>query len=534
MLLGNQKEKGQEQNWCVILNAVSSAIDKKRMAQKMSEAFGLASDESADLVNSTPIILLDHLTKSMATKIKQYFHDIHAEFLLTNDVLRKRKYYRTVWPEPPSLSFLHQWEPSKTVADDDEALSPDQALDEIRSIREDADTSSKETYSKHNGQKNLTAEIERWKKEYFTLHEELDRLRHEIQSQPVHSPASVQESKDSQRVAPQEMEIKELKDLLSHADEKYDALKEEYGEARGIFEKKIVSQDKDTRSWQQKIKEKEDQIHVLNSEKQSRQDSLMEKENTFVRIQDESKGSDSDLIRKEVSEWKARAIESDKKYEALDREKSSLRVRIAEQTQEMTQWKERYAAVTHELQQTRKTHEMRDATQTNFEKRRSDLDNNQISMMNELEARSQKSRDWEMQFLQLEKKLAELRVTCENQEKLISTHWHHLESKEKELEGARIKLKKAQGQLEEQETDFRKSRVEERLVQNQNRLHELIEKQKSIESTIRSGEEAIRRNLTSQEHVEQAIMKDKQERAQMFGTVREDPPHQEPKSPSHD
>jgi len=71
MLLGSRKSQNQEQNWCVVLNAIQSEIDKKRIAKKMSETFSLSLEEANDLVSSTPIILLDNLSRSMAAKVKQ-------------------------------------------------------------------------------------------------------------------------------------------------------------------------------------------------------------------------------------------------------------------------------------------------------------------------------------------------------------------------------------------------------------------------------------------------------------------------------
>ena len=106
MLLGNKKNQENEQNWCLVLNPLPSEIDKRKVAHKISEVFSLSLEEATDLVSNTPIILLDNLTRPMAVKVKDYFRSTGAEMFLTNDVFLKRKCYRTVWPEPPNLSFL--------------------------------------------------------------------------------------------------------------------------------------------------------------------------------------------------------------------------------------------------------------------------------------------------------------------------------------------------------------------------------------------------------------------------------------------
>ena len=63
-----------------------------------------------------------------------------AEFVVTNDGLFKRRCYRTVWPEPPSLSFLFDLsdeDEEKIEKAEDEKLDQADALREIRSWKED-------------------------------------------------------------------------------------------------------------------------------------------------------------------------------------------------------------------------------------------------------------------------------------------------------------------------------------------------------------------------------------------------------------
>ena len=124
MLLGNKKKQGEEQNWCIVLNPLRNEIDKKRVARAISDVFSLSTEEAVDLVSNTPIILLDNLTRNVAAKVKEYFRSAGAEIVLTNDIFYKRKCYRTVWPEPPNLSFLHNWDPMKAPVQKEEILNP--------------------------------------------------------------------------------------------------------------------------------------------------------------------------------------------------------------------------------------------------------------------------------------------------------------------------------------------------------------------------------------------------------------------------
>src|SRR5687767_8826326 len=99
MLLRNRKTQKDEQNWCIILSPLRNEIDKKKVSQKITEVFSLTPDEATDLVANTPIILLDNLSHSIATKLRDFFKTAGADLVLTNDVFQKRKCYRTVWPE---------------------------------------------------------------------------------------------------------------------------------------------------------------------------------------------------------------------------------------------------------------------------------------------------------------------------------------------------------------------------------------------------------------------------------------------------
>ena len=72
MLLRHKKIQGEEQNWCVILSAITSELEKKRVAEKISHVFSLSPEESSDLVSNTPIIVLDNLTRSIALKLRDF------------------------------------------------------------------------------------------------------------------------------------------------------------------------------------------------------------------------------------------------------------------------------------------------------------------------------------------------------------------------------------------------------------------------------------------------------------------------------
>ncbi|HTL47478.1 MAG TPA: hypothetical protein VL688_05385 [Verrucomicrobiae bacterium] len=215
------------------------------MARTISEVFSLSPEEASDLVSNTPIILLDNLTRSLAAKVKEYFRGAGAEIILTNDIFYKRKCYRTVWPDPPNLSFLHKLQQEEKAGEKEEALPAEEALQEIRSLQtEPPPVPRHEPEAPRMGlhekaHKQLIEELDRWRQECMSRRAEVEKLQtalEKIQKNPGtdgHSKDSPAHEKDKR--------VRELMASLAGADEKYDALKEEYRQARLFFEEKIAS-----------------------------------------------------------------------------------------------------------------------------------------------------------------------------------------------------------------------------------------------------------------------------------------------------
>ncbi len=252
MLLGQKKTQKSEQNWCLILNPLYNEIDKRKVARKITESFGLSAEESNDLVNNTPIILLDNLSETVATQLKSYFRPTGAELLLTNDVFVKRKCYRTVWPEPPSLSFLHGESPKADIKKDvqSEKLQPDDALNELRSLGQKrpaqaipAEPESSNMMSAD--RKKLEMDVEQlknessiWREKYEAQLEKVDDLNARL-LEKERNVVTNQAAYDS------DQEVEKHRTLLNSAEERYEGLQEEYRQARNLFEEKITTLSKD-------------------------------------------------------------------------------------------------------------------------------------------------------------------------------------------------------------------------------------------------------------------------------------------------
>lgn len=264
MLLGHRKNQEREQNWSLVLNPVSNEIDKHKLAQKISEAFKLSLEESLDLVNNTPIILLDNLTRSIADSVKVFFETMPAELFLTNDVYLKRKCYRTVWPEQPNLSFLDRLSaPVSAHADTQEnrRLAPDEALNELRSLQNDSAAKNKSVKSPAVKKEDspstdssgfLKKEIEQWRQKFEELERETVILRGQLKDNARRSAA---QQGDSTRIQNFEQETARLKAFAKSAEQKYEAIQEEYRQARALYENKIVTSQEEARKWKTKLDE---------------------------------------------------------------------------------------------------------------------------------------------------------------------------------------------------------------------------------------------------------------------------------------
>src|SRR3989338_1506048 len=113
MLLGKKPKYSIESEWAVILDRSTNEFGRSRAIERLADIFSISQDEARELIENTPIILLDRLPLEVAEKVKVHFAQANVDCSLTNDTFAKRKCFRTVWPEQPNLSqFLNNTSPS--------------------------------------------------------------------------------------------------------------------------------------------------------------------------------------------------------------------------------------------------------------------------------------------------------------------------------------------------------------------------------------------------------------------------------------
>ncbi len=101
-----RKTDSEEKNWCVVLKSFNSGLDRTCLVQKLQRAFQISGEDALDVMQNTPIILLDHLPHEQASKVKDFFSDQGVDIALSNDNFYKRRCYRTVWPATPNIDTI--------------------------------------------------------------------------------------------------------------------------------------------------------------------------------------------------------------------------------------------------------------------------------------------------------------------------------------------------------------------------------------------------------------------------------------------
>ena len=95
-----------KETWALVLNPIRGEITKSRMIERMVQVFPLAIEEADDLIENTPIVLLEGLDRVTGDQVKNYFCETGADIILTDDKTFQRRCFRAIWPSPPKFDFV--------------------------------------------------------------------------------------------------------------------------------------------------------------------------------------------------------------------------------------------------------------------------------------------------------------------------------------------------------------------------------------------------------------------------------------------
>lgn len=490
MLNGSKKTQNVGQDWFVVLNPFKSEIERNKIAKEIAKAFCLPVEEAFDLVTNTPIILLDNLLYATAIQLKQYFRNVQADILVSNDSFLKRRCYRTVWPTPPALSFLHQIDPTQVPQKAEEKLNQEEAIQEIRSwVQTEGVTSDRDPHvigQNRSGSRHfhslLEEEREKFLKENIGLKERVDQLRKALektQAEVLEKEKTLQKIQTDQKH--REKEVQELQTLLSHAEEKNGILREEFHQARQCFEEKWVSREKSSDELLHQIEERDLTNRELLQEKQALQKSFYAAKNDIQRIREE-------------------------------------------QEQRNRGWENQMAQLNRELVSQKKTVMELNAKIQNLEEGKKISQTSEIRLMRELELQTQEARRWEQKASDFEKEIRQLRESFEDQLKSWQLRLAQLEAREHDLEKARKQIRQLHTELEQREFLQKKGQVHEQLVSKEARLKQLVKQQEKIEAEIREREDEMRKLLNEQETTEREIIEAKQTQRHLAEKLKRENP----------
>lgn len=352
MLLGNRRKQNEEQNWSLVLSPLRNEIDKKKVASKISEVFSLSLEEAFDLTANTPIILLDNLSRPVAVQVKEFFSSTGADMVLTNDIFYKRKCYRTVWPEPPNLSFLSRSlgvaAAKKASIEPERKMQAEEALNAIRSVsvpvksHTENDASLAQDTAK---QRELVEELERWRQECQQRRMEVEKLHHDI-SRLQQTPGSQSGVDAEKQLQEKDRMIDELRKTVADSETKYRSLREEYKQARSIFEDKLLRINQTHVGASDKVQMLEDRVKGLQERNRELEFNLARARQELDQYKTEethkSEQRDSrmqDALRSFEAE-KRRNLELMDEIEKLKSERQELEGRVTAQDQSLVEIRE--------------------------------------------------------------------------------------------------------------------------------------------------------------------------------------------------
>ena len=506
MLTGTKKIQPSGQDWFVVLNPLKSELERNKIAREIAKAFRLPVDEALDLVGNTPIILIDNLLYATALQIKQYFRDSQADIVVSNDSLMKRRCYRTVWPTPPDLTFLHELESPTSVSqkNETEKLDHDEAIREIRSWvqtegvpSEHGDrTPVKNGMADHNHRhfrSILEEEREKLLKESVGLKESLGQLRKALektQGEVAEKEKAMQASESLKNQ--KEKEAQELQALLSQAEEKYELLREEFRQTRQYFEEKLGTQEHKTEEFLRQIEEHDLSQKELLQEKQALLKSFHSVKNDLQRAKDEHEQS--------RREWESQAAQFRRELENQKTLVEGLHAKIG-----------------------------------NLEEGKKIIQSSETRLIQELALQTEQGKRWEQKSSDLEKEIRRARESFEDQQKSWQVRLAELEAREMDLENARKQIRQLHTELEQREAVQKKSQLHEQLTAKETRLKQVVKQQEKIESEIRDREEEMSKLLAEQETIEREMIEAKQAQRHLAEKLKRESPvpeHRKPAGPS--
>ncbi len=487
-----RKSDAEEKNWCVVLKSFSSTLDRTRLVQKLQKAFEISGEDALDVMQNTPIILLDHLLHDQASKIKDFFSDNGVEIALSNDSFYKRRCYRTVWPALPNLESILKPASASTVVARPLNEAPARG---VRDSSGPVNLPSPENERSHSSnqqawttsQKEFLEQKDMLIRDSLKLQEEVVRLRSMVDR-------SLEQVAEKDRLVQiltaekkeKDLELQRLESQLAATEEKFKIAREEFRDTRSYFEERIVAQEA-------KMQDLQVQAEEMNR-----------------------------LLRD------AQAAHAELQH-SVEAERQQLETAKTQIAAGEIEWEKRMSPLRHEIDLQKRTIQDYESKMAYLELSKKQVEENENRIRQEMEKQSYDVKSHELKTNQMQAELDRLKHALESQEKSWTSRLQEVEMREKELESARRQIKELHSQMEHRELIQRKVFVAEQIATKELRLKSLVKKQEQLEIEARGRESELKKLLEEQEAVEKGLIEDRQAQRHLLEKLKnETPAHENP------
>ncbi len=501
------KIRTEEKNWSIVLNPLRGELEKKRVAEKISELFRLSFEESRELVQSTPLILLDELPHEAACQIQNIFQEIRADVTLTSDALVKRRCYRAVWPEPPNLSFL---QPS--------SLSLEPETEKIEEIpQETVPQAPPPSFSSNSVQEQVETLSDSYhylEKKYRDLEGLYGERTREIEELKRNFEKGLKDRAEKTSV--------ELRAHIEEWEERYQNLKEEYQETKGIYEEKILNKEKEFGQLKEQSKQLEpwrEKAVILQKQNEEQQEAKTVYEEKLLQQSSELQALREQL--KQIGLWQEKAANLEKqnkgfleRLNALESANVTLGQTVREQSDAVNLWREKYQGIAQKserfealYEEERKRREQAEESRHQIgelaERTRQDIQN----QMAETERWRKKFQEIEENQKRLEEELARFSAERSNENKQLREANHELEI---QLESSQRQAKDLLQRVEQQDLIEKRTRLANELGGKEAQLRELALETERLRQEIQDKELRFQTLGSEQANLEREVLEVKQ------------------------
>ena len=491
MLLKKKSKYSVDSDWAVILERIENDFAKSRALNQLVQLFSLSLQEARDLIDNTPIILLDHLFPDVAERIKNRFSELNMNCSLTNEAFTKRKCFRAVWPEPPDPSrFLGAPAPA-LVTPETNTFSEKEPPAKEPSVYEVPLIYGTPTQEEERQLKELMTDLQKENEMLKLKLEHVERSREEIRNKYSES------GMDNLRT-----ERLRLEETLGKLRAENSMLKSKTEELEKNA--KALRQVSETASFERaQFTELKAQLEHVRAEHNKSQLAARRAQSEAKQFHMEWNQTQKVLSETRVELEELKRMLGDAQTHSMQIKEETDRLRL--------EFEKRFQTQNGELEEWKRKANDWSRSSVQFkeeaERLRSEFEGRFRTLDAELEEWKRKANDWSASHFKVLKENEFLRAQQSEELESLRVRNQQLSV---QLEQAQRQNREFVSQLEHQELIQKRMKLANELTAQEAQLKTLVQKQQTLESEIRLREEEMKKVLSDQELIEQDIIKSKQ------------------------